>query len=296
MGSLESAGLRAVTIRLRQIKRNPLCVRRKDKIKERRVRNARGGENEVVFYDWLFPHSTNTNAAWLILLIGQSSHSKCEMLLSSYEKIQLGVCIMNTLFFATTGSEESPNIILVDDSKAILSDGVAVLEEVLPSATITGFIRPQEAIDYAKMNRVALAILDIELGTASGLDLSRRLLKINPRTNVVFLTAYPNYALDAWKTDASGFMVKPLTPESVREQLKKLRYPVRRIYRPCSLYLWSTRLLSGNIPHLSLYMAFHSSPSTKIWPDVGFSKRLMQRMSVDFPVPDGPITDTTSPL
>jgi DNA-binding LytR/AlgR family response regulator len=68
-------------------------------------------------------------------------------------------------------------------------------------------------------------VLDIELGTASGLELCRRLLEINPCTNVVFLTAYADYSLDAWKTEASGFMLKPLTTEGVREQLKKLRYP-----------------------------------------------------------------------
>ena len=129
------------------------------------------------------------------------------------------------LLAAVAQSDESPNVIIVDDSKVILSDSLPVLEEVLPSAVITGFIWPQQAIDYAKANRIALAILDIELGTASGFDLGRRLLEINPRTNVVFLTAYPDYALDAWKTEASGFMVKPLTPEHVREQLKKLRYP-----------------------------------------------------------------------
>ena len=132
---------------------------------------------------------------------------------------------VGTLLSAAAGSDESPNVILVDDSRVILSDGVSVLEEVLPNATITGFIWPQEAIEYAKTNRVALAILDIELGAASGLDLSRTLLKINPRMNIVFLTAYPDYALDAWKTEASGFIVKPLTPESVKEQLNKLRYP-----------------------------------------------------------------------
>lgn len=132
---------------------------------------------------------------------------------------------VGTLLSAAVESDESPNIILVDDSKTILSDGVAVLEEVFPSATIMGFIWPQEAIDYAKTNRIALAILDIELGTASGLDLSRTLREINPRMNIVFLTAYPDYALDAWETEASGFMVKPLTPENVKAQLKKLRYP-----------------------------------------------------------------------
>ena len=130
------------------------------------------------------------------------------------------------LFSAAAQSNDSPNIIMVDDNKVLLSDSLAVLEEVVPNATITGFIWPQEAIEYAKMDPVDLAILDIELGAASGLDLCRKLLEINPRTNVIYLTAYPDYALDAWDTGACGFMVKPLTPDGVRAQLQKLRYPI----------------------------------------------------------------------
>ena len=75
------------------------------------------------------------------------------------------------------------------------------------------------------LSAAALAFLDIELRNESGLDLCRELLEINPRTNVVYLTAYSDYALDAWSTGASGFMLKPVTPEGVREQLKNLRYP-----------------------------------------------------------------------
>ena len=131
----------------------------------------------------------------------------------------------NMLFQLAAQSEESPNVIMVDDSRVILSDSLNVLSEVMPNATITGFIWPLEAIEYARMNRVALAVLDIELGTASGLDLCRTLLEINPRTNIVFLTAYADYSIEAWKTLASGFLLKPLTPEDVREQLKRLRYP-----------------------------------------------------------------------
>ena len=136
----------------------------------------------------------------------------------------LGVNI-NMLLQLAARSDEHPNIIMVDDSKIILSDCMAVLEEVMPEATITGFIWPLEAIEYAKMNRVDLAVLDIEMGKSSGLDLCRTLREINPTTNVVFLTAYADYSLDAWKTEASGFILKPLTPDGVREQLKKLRYP-----------------------------------------------------------------------
>jgi transcriptional regulator with XRE-family HTH domain len=136
----------------------------------------------------------------------------------------LGVDV-GTLLSAAAESDESPCIIMVDDNKAIISDSLFVLEEVVPNATIMGFNWPQEAIEYAKANRIDLAILDIELGATSGLDLCHALLEINPCTNVVYLTAYPDYALDAWDTDACGFMVKPLTPEGVRRQLKKMRFP-----------------------------------------------------------------------
>ena len=131
----------------------------------------------------------------------------------------------NILFNLAARSDENPNVILVDDSKVILTDGLAVLEEVMPDAAVTGFIWPGEAVEYARTNRVALAILDIELGNTSGFDLCRMLLEINPRTNIVFLTAYADYSLDAWDTEASGFLLKPLTPDGVRQQLKKLRYP-----------------------------------------------------------------------
>ena len=131
----------------------------------------------------------------------------------------------NTLFNLVAGSDDFPNVIMVDDDEIILSHALTVLRGVVPDATITGFIWPQEAVEYAKVNRVELALLDIELGTASGLDLCHTLLKINPCTNVVFLTAYPEYSIDAWSTEARGFILKPLTPESVKEQLKKLRIP-----------------------------------------------------------------------
>ena len=141
---------------------------------------------------------------------------------------QLSQCLgidVNTLLGGAAEQEDIPNVIMVDDRKIILTGGLPVLKEVLPNAVVTGFLRPSEAVAFAEATRVSLAFLDIELGKTSGLDLCRRLLAINPRTNVVFLTAYSDYSLDAWSTGASGFMLKPITADGVRAQLKKLRYP-----------------------------------------------------------------------
>lgn len=136
----------------------------------------------------------------------------------------LGIDV-NTLLSAALESEEVPNVIMVDDRKIFLTGALPILEKVLPNAIITGFTRPSEAIEYAKANRIALAFLDIEMGKTNGLELCRNLLEINQRTNIIFLTAYIEYSFDAWNTGASGFTLKPITAEGVREQLKNLRYP-----------------------------------------------------------------------
>ena len=129
------------------------------------------------------------------------------------------------LLSAAATSEECPNVILVDDRKPVLTGGLSILADALPKANVLGFTDGDEALEYARYNRVALAFLDIELRGMSGLDLCRELLAINPRTNIVFLTAYGEYSLDAWGTGASGFMLKPITVSGVKEQLKALRYP-----------------------------------------------------------------------
>ena len=132
---------------------------------------------------------------------------------------------VDTLLNIAVASDDSPNVIMVEDRGIILTGGLSVLEEVMPEATVVGFEWASEAVEYARENLVSVAFLDIELGDASGLDLCRELLNINPRTNVVYLTAYAEYSLDAWGTGASGFMLKPITSEGVRAQLANLRYP-----------------------------------------------------------------------
>lgn len=130
------------------------------------------------------------------------------------------------LFGLLSEEMETPNIIMVDDEGIILSGGLPVLEEVFPDANITGFTKPSEAIKYAQNNPVALAFLDIELGKHNGLELCGELQQINPQTNVIFLTAYMDYSLDAWKTGASGFIIKPITAAGIRNQLPRLRFPL----------------------------------------------------------------------
>lgn len=132
-----------------------------------------------------------------------------------------------TLIDTAEEPNEVLNVLLVDDLPIILEGGTKTLRQAIPKANVIGFSDPAEVLNFVKENPVALILLDIELGPLSGIDLCRELLSIRPRTNVIYLTSYPEYAMKAWGTGASSYMLKPLEADKVRHELSQLRYPVR---------------------------------------------------------------------
>ena len=130
------------------------------------------------------------------------------------------------LWKASEPSERNPIVLAVDDEKIALNGAVSVLKRVFPRAEIVSFTRPSEALAFAGENEISVAFLDIEMGQTSGLEFVKKLQKINPRVNVFFLTAYPDYALPAWDTGACGFLIKPMTVDSAVKALSHLRYPI----------------------------------------------------------------------
>lgn len=147
--------------------------------------------------------------------------------------VRIAKCLdvdINTLFEAIDNTVEEPNIITVDNDKTALKESLSLIEEQIPNALITGFTSVEEAMQFSSSNRIHLAFSETELEKTNGLDLCCELLKINPHTNVIFLTSYPAYALDAWDTGACGFAVKPLSAEQLHDKLSRIRFPVKGLF------------------------------------------------------------------
>jgi len=60
----------------------------------------------------------------------------------------------------------------------------------------------------------------------NGIQLAKELKKLNPLVNIIFVTAYDNYAMDAFHVHASGYLSKPVSSAKIREELELLRHPV----------------------------------------------------------------------
>ena len=118
-------------------------------------------------------------------------------------------------------------ILLVDDEELGLIRLTESVKKVLPEGNeFLSFTNPVLAAEQTTKTPVDIAFLDIQMPVLNGFQLAKKLKSANPQVNVIFVTAYDDYALDAFKMHASGYVTKPVSAEKIKKELDALRYPV----------------------------------------------------------------------
>lgn len=116
-------------------------------------------------------------------------------------------------------------VLIVDDEEMVLQETKETVEMELPDRKIICTSSALEAVKIAGRRKIDIAFLDIEMPGMDGLELAEKIKKRNPETNIVFVTAYEEYALRAFGIFASGYLMKPLRREDVEKAIHNLRYP-----------------------------------------------------------------------
>ena len=117
-------------------------------------------------------------------------------------------------------------IIAVDDEKIALESLASAIKAIVTDDEVVSFRYAEDALEYAKENICDIAFLDIEMVGMSGVELAEELKKYNSEINIVFCTGYGNYRDAAFELHASGYLMKPITPEKVKRELENLRRPI----------------------------------------------------------------------
>ena len=120
------------------------------------------------------------------------------------------------------------NIIILDNHKLIIAEIRRQVLSVLPDAECTCFTKQREAIEFVKKNHVDAALLDIDMPGLNGIEVAELMCDINPRLNIIFVTGYPEYALQAFTVPVSDFIVKPVSEDALRTSFDKLRFPLEQ--------------------------------------------------------------------
>ena len=115
--------------------------------------------------------------------------------------------------------------------KAIAVDDEIYMLETLQEAVsassdiemVDSFSSCSAAIAHAVENPVDVAFLDINMRGIGGLGLAEKLLELQPQCKIVFCTGHEEYAVSAFQLHASGYLMKPITPEAVQKEIDHIK-------------------------------------------------------------------------
>lgn len=116
------------------------------------------------------------------------------------------------------------NVIYVDDEKPAIDNFRLTIADFSEIKSLHTFQRSEEALSFAENHTVDVAFLDMEMPGLNGLGLAKKLKALDNSIRIIFVTAYSQYALDAWNVDATGYLLKPYTAKDIRKELSKCTY------------------------------------------------------------------------
>ena len=110
-------------------------------------------------------------------------------------------------------------ILVLDD----VLDAVILIKRILQKKghEVFTFTEEEDALNYARSNKVDLAILDIKLKKMSGVEVLEELKKIEPAISAIMLTGYPTMetARESLKLGANEYCVKPIEKDELEEKV-----------------------------------------------------------------------------
>lgn len=114
-------------------------------------------------------------------------------------------------------------IIFVDDEPLILEELEYLCKDKEDLHICGSFTNPEDALNYIQKNRVDFAFLDISMPKMTGLELLEKMRGIQKNMQAAFVTAYDQYALEAFQKDACDYLLKPFGSEQIDHALDKAR-------------------------------------------------------------------------
>lgn len=130
--------------------------------------------------------------------------------------------------------------IIVDDEAPARSELKFLLDELGQTEVVAEAASVREAIEKLKEYPCDVMFLDVNMPEATGLQLAEALQHLKFPPAVVFVTAYSEHALDAFKVNAIDYLVKPVETERLSRRLHASASTFRCMCRPRSpsAFLW----------------------------------------------------------
>jgi two-component system response regulator AlgR len=119
--------------------------------------------------------------------------------------------------------------VLIVDDELPARERLQRLVEELPGCNVAGvFSNGADALSNVAKLKPSVVLLDIRMPGMTGIEVARHLGALENPPAIVFTTAYDEYALEAFESQAVGYLLKPVRSERLAQALKqasRLRAP-----------------------------------------------------------------------
>lgn len=112
--------------------------------------------------------------------------------------------------------------VIVDDEKSAIDVLKNLLENSQKIHIIKTFNKSSDAIKEIPKLKFDVAFLDIDMPGINGIELARNINELNNNIEIVFVTEYDEYAIDAFRVNAIDYLLKPMLSNHINETIDRL--------------------------------------------------------------------------
>lgn len=117
--------------------------------------------------------------------------------------------------------------VLIVDDELLIAEGIKhEVEALFSDAAVDAVTDAADALKLAEDKEYDVALLDVDMPRMDGLTLAKKLIALRPAINIIFVTSYQEYALEAHELYCSGFLLKPVGERRLKKAFENLRKPV----------------------------------------------------------------------
>ena len=118
-------------------------------------------------------------------------------------------------------------IFAIDDERAALEELHDAIVQAEPDAEILDFETAGAVLAAVteQGRRPDVVFSDVQMPGMDGLNLAVRIKNAAPYAKIVFVTAYAQYAMEAYRRHVAGYLMKPVDAAMIREELDALDLP-----------------------------------------------------------------------
>ena len=128
-------------------------------------------------------------------------------------------------------------IVIVDDEQLAIQELTYILSKVSYAKIIGTFTDAKAALQFVMIEEPDVVFLDINMPVLNGIKFTEQLRQMGLRTQIIFATAYDDYAIKAFDHNALDYILKPYEADRIYQALHKakksnipsmVKYPVWR--------------------------------------------------------------------